>query len=38
MDGIGFARQISLVSDVSAEECVQDLLKKTTRSESMNVN
>jgi hypothetical protein len=35
---IGLGRQISLASDVSAEEYVNELLKRNTRSESMNVN
>lgn len=33
----GLSRQVSLFSDVSQEECVNEMLKRTARSESVNL-
>lgn len=37
LDSLNMGRQVSVVSDVSAEEYVTELLKRTTRSESVNI-
>ncbi len=37
LEEFGIGRQGTLLSEVSAEEYVQELIKRTTRSESVNV-
>lgn len=37
LEGLALGRQVSVLSEVSAEEYVQELMKRTTRSESVNI-